>query len=39
MKFHYTVITNKTIDEAISSIEQNLKENIFGILRHCIVCK
>lgn len=32
MEFHYTVITNKTIDEAISSIEQNLKENKFGIL-------
>lgn len=32
MKFHYTVTTNKTIDEAISSIEQNLKENKFGIL-------
>lgn len=32
MDFHYTVITNKTIDEAISSIEQNLKENKFGIL-------
>ncbi|WP_394237348.1 DUF302 domain-containing protein [Niallia oryzisoli] len=32
MEFHYTVLTNKTIDEAISSIEQNLKENKFGIL-------
>ncbi|WP_312098686.1 DUF302 domain-containing protein [Niallia sp.] len=32
MEFHYTVITNKTIDAAISSIEQNLKENKFGIL-------
>jgi uncharacterized protein (DUF302 family) len=34
MEFHYIVITNKTIDEAISSIEQNLKENKFGILWH-----
>lgn len=32
MEFHYTVTTNKTIDEAILSIEQNLKENKFGIL-------
>lgn len=32
MEFHYTVITNKTIDEAISTIEKNLKENKFGIL-------
>ena len=32
MEFHYTVITKKNIDEAISSIEQNLKENKFGIL-------
>ncbi|MFY3792163.1 DUF302 domain-containing protein [Ureibacillus sp. MALMAid1270] len=32
MDFHYTVITNKTIDEAIASIEENLKENKFGVL-------
>lgn len=32
MDFHHTVTTNKTIDEAILSIEQNLKENKFGIL-------
>jgi len=32
MDFHYTVLTNKTIDEAIASIEQNLKENKFGVL-------
>lgn len=32
MDFHYTVQTNKTIDEAIASIEQNLKENKFGVL-------
>jgi uncharacterized protein (DUF302 family) len=30
--FHYTVETNKSIDEAISSLEQNLKEEKFGIL-------
>ncbi|WP_252503997.1 DUF302 domain-containing protein [Sporosarcina sp. Marseille-Q4943] len=32
MDFHYTVETSKSIDEAISSIEQNLKENKFGVL-------
>jgi len=32
LDFHYTVTTNKTIDETISSIEQNLKEHKFGIL-------
>lgn len=32
MDFHHTIITNKTIDEAISSVEKNLKENKFGIL-------
>lgn len=32
MDFHYTVLTNKTIDETITSIEQNLKENKFGVL-------
>ncbi|MDS9472981.1 DUF302 domain-containing protein [Sporosarcina pasteurii] len=32
MDFYYTVLTSKTIDEAIASIEQNLKENKFGIL-------
>ena len=30
--FHYTVETNKSIDEAISSLEQNLKEEKFGVL-------
>lgn len=30
--FHYTVDTNKTVEEAISSLEQNLKEEKFGIL-------
>ncbi|WP_134700586.1 DUF302 domain-containing protein [Ammoniphilus sp. YIM 78166] len=32
MDFHYTVITNKSIDDAINSLEQNLKEHKFGIL-------
>ncbi|RUL48621.1 DUF302 domain-containing protein [Lysinibacillus antri] len=32
MDFHYTVQTNKTIEEAIESIEQNLKINKFGVL-------
>lgn len=32
MDFHYTVETDKTIDEAISAIEHNLKENKFGVL-------
>ena len=32
MDFHYTVTTSKTIDEAISILEQKLKEHKFGIL-------
>ncbi|MBB4823425.1 uncharacterized protein (DUF302 family) [Sporosarcina luteola] len=32
MDFHYTVMTNKTIEDAISSIEQNLKAHKFGVL-------
>jgi len=32
MDFHFTVNSDKTIDEAITSIEQNLKENKFGVL-------
>lgn len=32
MDFHYTVDTNKTMDEAVAAIEQNLKENKFGVL-------
>src|SRR5699024_7276027 len=32
MTFHYTITTSKTIDEAISSIAQNFKENEFGII-------
>ncbi|MEX2462632.1 MAG: DUF302 domain-containing protein [Paenibacillaceae bacterium] len=32
MDFHYTVETNKSIDEAIHSLELNLKEKQFGIL-------
>ena len=30
--FDYTIETNKNIDEAILSLEQNLKEEKFGIL-------
>lgn len=30
--FHYTVNTSKSVDEAISSLEQNLKEEKFGVL-------
>ncbi|MBP1930867.1 DUF302 domain-containing protein [Ammoniphilus resinae] len=32
MDFHYTVTTDKSINEAIQSLEQKLKENKFGIL-------
>ena len=30
--FHYTVETTKTIEEAITSLEENLKEKNFGVL-------
>lgn len=30
--FHYTVNTGKSVEEAISALEQNLKEEKFGIL-------
>ncbi|GGB40122.1 hypothetical protein GCM10011409_17050 [Lentibacillus populi] len=30
--FHYTVETNKTIDEAIQSLEKSLKDEKFGVL-------
>lgn len=30
--FHYTVETNKNVDEAITSLENNLKEEKFGVL-------
>ena len=32
MDFHYTVTSNKTIEETISAIEINLKEHKFGVL-------
>lgn len=32
MEFHYTVMTDKTIDEAVTTLEQKLKENKFGVL-------
>lgn len=30
--FHYTVETHKSVDEAIASLEKNLKEEEFGVL-------
>jgi uncharacterized protein (DUF302 family) len=30
--FDYTVITNKTIDDAIHNLEENLKQEKFGVL-------
>ncbi|RXZ02154.1 DUF302 domain-containing protein [Fictibacillus sp. S7] len=30
--FHYTVDTNQTIDEAVNTLEKNLKEEKFGVL-------
>lgn len=30
--FHYTVQTSKSIEEAIQSLEENLKEDKFGVL-------
>ena len=32
MEFHYTVESRKTLNEAISSLEQTLKEDGFGVL-------
>lgn len=32
MDFHYSVVTDKTIDEAVDSLENALKENEFGVL-------
>lgn len=32
--FHYTVETNQSIEEAIASLENNLKEEKFGVLWH-----
>ncbi|GED34100.1 hypothetical protein BCE02nite_52410 [Brevibacillus centrosporus] len=32
MDFHYTVTTDKSIDEVITLLEKNLKEHNFGIL-------
>ncbi|RYL91012.1 DUF302 domain-containing protein [Sporolactobacillus sp. THM7-4] len=34
MDFHYTVTTNKSIDEAITALQQNLKKYKFGTLWH-----
>ena len=32
--FHYTVETDKSIEEATESLEHNLKEEKFGVLWH-----
>ncbi|MHB1685713.1 MAG: DUF302 domain-containing protein [Bacilli bacterium] len=32
MDFHYSVVTDKTIDAAIQSLEETLKANKFGLL-------
>lgn len=32
MDFHYTVTSNKSIDEVIASLKENLKAHMFGIL-------
>ncbi|GMA60343.1 DUF302 domain-containing protein [Alicyclobacillus fastidiosus] len=32
MDFHYSVVTEKTVDEAVESLETALKENKFGVL-------
>lgn len=32
MDFHYSVVTEKTVDEAVQSLETALKENSFGVL-------
>lgn len=32
MNFEYTVTTDKSVDEAVASLEQNLKEHKFGVL-------
>lgn len=32
--FHYTVETNQTIEEAIATLEEKLKEQKFGVLWH-----
>lgn len=32
MDFHYSVVTGKTVDEAVQSLEVTLEENKFGVL-------
>ncbi|WP_134704395.1 DUF302 domain-containing protein [Ammoniphilus sp. YIM 78166] len=32
MEFHYTVTTDKSIDETVTAVEANLKEHKFGVL-------
>ncbi|MCL6442653.1 MAG: DUF302 domain-containing protein [Alicyclobacillus sp.] len=32
MEFHYSVVTEKSVDEAVKSLEESLKANKFGVL-------
>lgn len=32
MDFHYTVTTEKTVEESIASLDENLKQHKFAIL-------
>lgn len=32
MDFHYSVSTNKTVDEAVQALEASLKNHKFGVL-------
>ncbi len=32
MDFHYSVVTDKTVDGAVQALESSLKENKFGVL-------
>jgi len=32
MNFHYSVVTNKTVDEAVQALEDTLKAHKFGVL-------
>jgi uncharacterized protein (DUF302 family) len=32
MDFHYSVVTDKTVDEAVKAVEESLRANKFGVL-------
>ncbi|MCL6442671.1 MAG: DUF302 domain-containing protein [Alicyclobacillus sp.] len=32
MEFHYSVVTGKSVDEAVRALEESLKDNKFGVL-------